>query len=387
MDSYDDPLPGITYVSPSLDAFNQPGRKMRIASKVIEPPEAYAFGTVKGELVIRRTAGASINIKAKFFEDDRQLTVLTVQGYSVATDKPHNTSFSFIGDEIETLLEFIANVRTVSLRGRHSVKISDEELRKLVLSRHQAFSLITENEDLFAEVIKSALTKSDVVAVAYRKQQLEIFHRLIKDTDYFAHVQKTKDCTSEGVWQRFFQKNTWIFGYGLNYIYLDQLDGKKLEQVVQGFRINQSGKRVDALMKTKGAISSLCFVEVKTHETKLLGREYREACWAPSADLAGALSQVQGTVAAAMDSIRSVLRMEDNEGNPTGEEIFNHAPKSYLVVGNLAEFIADAGVNNNKLRSFELFRRNLIAPEVITFDELYQRAQFIVQQSAPPAQQ
>src|ERR1700733_2626040 len=39
--------------------------------------------------------GARINITAKFFEDDRQLTVLTLQGYSVATDKPHNASFSF----------------------------------------------------------------------------------------------------------------------------------------------------------------------------------------------------------------------------------------------------------------------------------------------------
>lgn len=180
-----------------------------------------------------------------------------------------------------------------------------------------------------------------------------------------------------------FQKNTWIFGYGLNYIYLDQLSSKKLEQVVQGFRINQSGKRIDALMKTKGTISTLCFVEIKTHDTMLLGREYREACWAPSAKLAGALFQVQGTVAAAMYD-RHVLRMEDREGNPTGEDVFNYAPKSYLVVGNLAEFITDAGVNNNKLRSFELFRRNLIAPEVITFDELYQRAQFIVRQSAPP---
>jgi hypothetical protein len=54
--------------------------------------------------------GARINITAKFFEDDRQLTVLTLQGYSVATDKPHNASFSFVGGEIETLLEFVANV-------------------------------------------------------------------------------------------------------------------------------------------------------------------------------------------------------------------------------------------------------------------------------------
>ena len=33
MDSYNDPQPGKTYISPSLDAFSQPGRKVRIAKR------------------------------------------------------------------------------------------------------------------------------------------------------------------------------------------------------------------------------------------------------------------------------------------------------------------------------------------------------------------
>ncbi len=71
-------------------------------------------------------------------------------------------------------------------------------------------------------------------------------------------------------WQRFFEKNPWIFGYGLNYVYLDALDDKKLEQVVQGHSVGAHGKRVDALMKSRSVISSLCFVEIKTHKTPLL---------------------------------------------------------------------------------------------------------------------
>jgi len=35
-------------------------------------------------------------------------------------------------------------------------------------------------------------------------------------------------------------------------------------------------------------------------------------------------------------------------------------------------------VNEAQLRSFELYRRNLHQPEVITFDELYERARHIV---------
>jgi hypothetical protein len=68
----------------------------------------------------------------------------------------------------------------------------------------------------------------------------------------------------------FFERNPWIFGYGLNYVYLDTLNDKKLEQVVQGHYVGGHGKRADALMKSKGVISSLCFVEIKTHKTPLL---------------------------------------------------------------------------------------------------------------------
>jgi hypothetical protein len=49
------------------------------------------------------------------------------------------------------------------------------------------------------------------------------------------------------------------------------------------------------------------------------------------------------------------------------------------VIGSLDEFYADHGVNVSKFRSFELYRRNTSRPEVITFDELLERARFIVE--------
>ena len=81
-----------------------------------------------------------------------------------------------------------------------------------------------------------------------------------------------------------------------------------------------------------------------------------------------------------MDTIRGSLKLDDDKGYPTGEEAFNYAPKSYLVIGNLTEFKGEHGVNREKLKSFELFRRNLHSPEIITFDELYERAICIVGQ-------
>ncbi len=169
-------------------------------------------------------------------------------------------------------------------------------------------------------------------------------------------------------------------GYGLGYIFLSALDDKKLEQVVQGHSVDSYGKRVDALMKTKGVISNLCFIEIKTHATQLLeSKPYRAGCWAPSKELAGAIAQVQGTVATAVEKLSNKINPSDGEGNPTGEEVFNYQPKSYLVIGNISEFVSEHGVNKDKLRSFELLRKNTMNPEIITFDELYERARFIVQ--------
>lgn len=381
MDDYQNPKPGKTYISPSLSSFSQPERKVRIATKLIEQPDSYAFAVLKGETVLRHKEGAKTCIKAKFFEDDRGIFVLNIQGYTIASMKPHNASFSFVGNEIEKLVEFIEHIRQVPLSDSRYKKITDDEILKLILSSSQAHSIIQGNEDLFIEVLRSAVTKEDVVAVAYRKRQLEAFNRLLKDEDYFERAKTKKNCSDEAVWQRFFEKNPWIFGYGLSYIHLSSLDDKKLEQVVHGYSVADHGKRSDALLKTRGVISSLCFVEIKTHKTELLqNRSYRPGCWAPSLHLAGGVAQVQGTVMLAVESIREKLSIFDDKGDPTGEEIFNYMPKSFLVVGNLDEFRTDNGVNKDKYRSFELFRRNTSSPEIITFDELYERACFIVEQ-------
>ena len=381
MDNYQDPKPGKTYISPRLDAFRNPERKVRIATKLIEQPSTYAFATIKDELVLRHKDDAKTCITAKFFEDDRRVFVLSLQGYTVATNKPHNASFAFVGDEIGKLIEFLNHVQAMPFKSAGSMTIADEDLQRLVLSNAQAQTIFHDNQELFAEVLRSAITKEDVVAVGYRKRQLQVFQRLLEEPAYFEEVKAKKKCTGEAAWQRFFEKNPWIFGYGLSYIQLSRLDEKKLEQVVHGHTVSEHGKRVDALLRTRGVISSLCFVEIKTHKTELLQNQpYRSGCWAPSNELSGGVSQVQGTVALAAESIRTKLSLTDEAGNPTGEEAYNYMPKSFLVVGSLQEFVGDHGVNRDRYRSFELFRRNVACPEIITFDELFERAKFIVEQ-------
>lgn len=379
-DDYQNPLPGKTYISPSLQAFGDKKRRVRIASKILPSEDGYEYAKERDEVVLRKKPDAKTYITAKFLEDTRQTFVLTVQKFVTETGQPYGSGFSFVGEEIGKFCEFLANIQSVDFKTRAKVNITDEELRKIALTTHQAKSFVTENQELFAEVLRSEVTTEDLVAVGYRKKQLSVYENLLVDENYFNNLKVKKNCSNEGLWQKYFEKNPWIFGYGLGYIFLSSLDDKKLEQVVQGHSVATNGKRVDAIMKTKGIISNLCFIEIKTHETDLLeSKAYRSGCWAPSKELAGAISQVQGTVASAVENLSNKINPNDKEGNPTGEEIFNYQPKSYLVIGSMSEFVSENGVNKDKLRSFELLRKNTSNPEIITFDELYERARFIVQ--------
>ncbi|PKH90955.1 MULTISPECIES: Shedu immune nuclease family protein [unclassified Pseudoalteromonas] len=379
MDDYQNPLPGKTYISPSLQSFGNKERRVRIASKILPSEDGYEYVKERDEVVLRKKQDAKTYITAKFLEDTRQTFVLTVQKFMTETGQPYGSGFSFVDEEIGRFCEFLANIQAVDFKTRSKVNITDEELRKIALTTHQAKTFVTENQELFAEALKSEVTTEDLIAVGFRKKQLSVYSQLLIDQNYFDDIKKRKGCTNEGLWQKYFEKNPWIFGYGLGYIFLSGLDDRKLEQVVQGFSVVSHGKRVDALMKTKGIISNLCFIEIKTHATDLLEtKPYRSGCWAPSKELAGAIAQVQGTVASAVENLSSKITPNDKVGNPTGEEIFNYQPKSYLVIGSMDEFVSDNGVNKDKLRSFELLRKNTSNPEIITFDELYERARFIV---------
>jgi hypothetical protein len=104
-------------------------------------------------------------------------------------------------------------------------------------------------------------------------------------------------------------------------------------------------------------------------------------CWAPDEHLAGGVAQVQGTVHHAALEIQDELRKRDANGfQQVGDVSYLLRPKSYLIIGRLSEFIdpSTGAHHGDKIRSFELYRRHLQEPEVITFDELLARADWMV---------
>ena len=139
----------------------------------------------------------------------------------------------------------------------------------------------------------------------------------------------------------------------------------------------KGGQRGDYLMASKADVRFTVLVEIKRPSTALLAREkYRNKVYSLSEELTGGVSQVQSNCRTwAQDG----SRQEETRETLEGAGIFTYEPKGILVIGRTGELADDS----NKRATFELFRRNLHNPEVITFDELLARARFLVSREAP----
>jgi hypothetical protein len=212
------------------------------------------------------------------------------------------------------------------------------------------------------QLAESPQLHQDIYAVAAKRAALAEFQGMLGKS------------LKEGDWQAYFERNPWVFGHGLNYVFLDKV-GPKLEARTTGSAFDRPGKTADGLMRTRAAISQYVLIEMKKDATELLQKDaYRAGCWAVSDELSAAVTQAQKT---AFEFTRNRFRdaLKDAVGNDTGEVAYSVEPRSYLVIGDMSKLRG----NDDKVACFELYRRNVRSPEIITFDELYQRARCIVE--------
>jgi hypothetical protein len=240
-----------------------------------------------------------------------------------------------------------------------------------------AASAYRQTPDHVRELIAQDPAARDVVATSGREEAVQEFRRLLEEEGYFNAQKRQVDGRPEAVWQQFLQKNQWILGGSLSVQFLPAWNAERLEQTVVGSSVKGEGKRNDALLRTAGRVNSLVFVEIKHHQTKLLGAQYRPGIWLPSKELSGGVVQVQGTVQRATMDIRERLQKKASDGSDIlGEFSYLLRPRSYLIVGSLEELYGEGGgLNTDKYQSFELHRRHMEEPEIVTFDELLARAE------------
>lgn len=280
-------------------------------------------------------------------------------------------------DGAQRLIDVVTALQHVPVEGGESTaRIDDQTLRDFFADPDAMARLYERDPERIRELIESDASAEDVLALAHRRDVVERFREPLMDADAFDEAQRGEGGGPERVWQRFLEANPWILGISLAAQLLTSWDPTRLEQLVAGASITGPGKRADALLETSGRIRALVFAEIKHHRTNLLASEYRSGCWAPSGDLTGAVVQAQQTVDIAVRSIGAQLRDRDEEGAETGEAVHVVRPRSFVIAGQLDELRGASGVHTAKYRSFELYRRNLYEPEIVTFDELLARAEW-----------
>lgn len=278
-----------------------------------------------------------------------------------------------------TLMDFLRTFKGINLES-HEFRVTpaaDVELLDALKGHDKEAILATVKTYLGGDI-----TEHDVQMLVDRRQTLEHFERLLTESAFVEAERGRLGLKGiEALWQRFFEDNPWIFGYGLTLVSCDAISEKGLEVITTGANVfTGGGKRIDAAMRTRGFIQSLLFAEIKRHDTELLmAQQYREPdVYQVSKEVSGAVAQVQKTTHKAIRDLQNLHR----QSTPAGDfefEVSTIVPRQVVIIGHLSELAPDGAINVEKMTSFELFRRSQLGTEVLTFDEVLARARFIVE--------
>ncbi|MCB6229675.1 DUF4263 domain-containing protein [Flavobacterium psychrophilum] len=298
--------------------------------------------------------------------------------------------------QLKSFLQFITqyDLNTIAERklklADDTFDIIDDETKKKITTLFKG----NEGEELIKNLLENeVVTSQDIINTAYRKTQLNIFDKLLTDEKYLQQYkkeekeistlisefetkhQKTIDEKSkdEIAWQYFFNKNPWIFGYGLDYRF-----EKILQKEFSASDTDASGKgqvNTDFLI---GDNNFTTFVEIKKPDTDIFDNKInRSGSWRLSKELTYAVSQILE------QKTRGQIKTETTRNLPLSDGSYlkqhSYDSKCVLIFGNLEQEIKhcnDTEIDIMK-KTFELYRRNSKNIDIITYDELYNRAFYI----------
>jgi hypothetical protein len=379
-------LPGRTYISKSFlidrNASRDYGQPARFVQKVFDTEGESRVVFDGSEWLIAETPAGRYQVKLLVAREAGVVKELWIQRVPAAGSPDKVKVLANLRrDDAGRLIELLRNLDCIPVEGDHAVRVDDALVRDLFADPASLIALYRHDPARFRQFITDDTAAKDVIALAHRRAQVQHFEHLLNDKEFFAgELEGSNTKSREAIWQRFFENNPWILGVTLAGQLLTSWSNDKLEQVVAGPSVAGVGKRVDALLRTSGRVRSMVFAEFKTHDAPLLGEEYRSGCWAPSEHVTAGIAQIQGTVHRAVQAIGERIADTAPDGSDVpGDVTYLIRPRSFLIIGQLTDLKGQAGGDHqDRIRSFELYRRHLTEPEVITYDELLARAEWFV---------
>jgi hypothetical protein len=366
-----------TYIS-KVFTFNklnpEPVRQVRM---VIEGNDRVHLGEIEGAMCLRLTGNVrKTQVSAIITQDDKKIRRLTLQTFKThagdwirAVEKDE---FTFCEDEFNRLLGFLSQIEFIDLSNEENFQIEDISTKagpKAIIDAsdrgivNQIKRWTEDQRSGFVRALQRQLTAEEINILLGRRQGLEEYEEHMGLGDW-----------SETQWQDFFERQQWVFGYGLDYRVMRQF-GREMT-VGGGGSDNQNKPVIDFLMSFT---DYTVLVEIKAPNTPIFrgSRGGRAGTWEFSREFISAVSQIIEQKAEWLSFAQT-----GEHYNKAGTEALaarTRNAKSILVIGSRAEFSRSENPRaaNVMLDTFELFRRESRSIEIVTFDELLERARFI----------
>lgn len=307
--------------------------------------------------------GKRLKIQLSYNQDQDEIFGITLKKFDNGEEK-EKISISKVN--LAQIQEFLNYLKKIDLKAfsTNRVYLNGNNPNNQEIIR-QIETLLNSNDKI--NLIKSLLgeenlTNEDIVNTGFRKRSLVEFKAKL-ETD-----------TNEKEWQNYFQNNPWIFGYGLDYRFVESSN----REVEVGYG------NIDFASFNKFSV----LVEIKTQNTPLIkkakiknGEEVspnRVDSWSLSEDMINSISQILAYKARWQVESEETKNRENYESTISN---YTADPKAILIIGSLKSLVEDGDslkIKRLKQETFELFRRDSRNIEIITFDELYERACFIV---------
>jgi hypothetical protein len=241
-------------------------------------------------------------------------------------------------------------------------------------------------EEVKELIIRSDLIEGDVKSIAFvnRKKTVRSFFYLLKNIDYKGKSSqehyRAKYVLSHGeesVWHHFLKHNDWILGLNVDVKFIsDFYDEQKVGS-------ENSKGRTSPKTDILGISNYTTLIELKHSTTEIFKKEKskgRANTWDFSSDFIQGLSQCLGQKVALEKSFESKVFINEDNKRLDKNRTKTVDPKVVFIIGNRSiEFPHDLKDENYiKSETFELMRRNNRNIDIITFDELFERAYHIV---------
>lgn len=374
---------GKTYLSKVFPSMIGPKEHVRFVNMVISNTDSVLMGELEGALCLRVDGNVrKTQIVALISQDDKRVRRLSLQTFKTRNNQAmgqHFTTtekneFTFRPGEFEKLLRFLKSIEFLDVSNEERFQIEDissESGPKAIIDASDKGILQNlkkmrgqEREELFAS-LSGSLSTEEINILLGRKSGLSEFRSQISACVW-----------NETKWQDFFEREQWVFGYGLDYRIMRRFDREA--SVGQSGTDNQNRPIVDFLMNFS---EYSVLVEIKRPDTPIFKstKKGRAGTWEFSAEFVSAISQLLEQQAEWQ--IASASGQHFDKTGKRRLETRTRKPKTILVIGSKNEF-SKSGIERDEetmLDTFELFRRECGSVDIITFDELFERAQYIAQ--------